>query len=193
MVQEGKWKASRVTQPPKAAAEQIGRLLNSIWAQVRHFPSLDVVPNSFRGIEVGRVARQPFDVQPVLLVAKEFLHEAAAMRRKMIPDQNHAMAAGKAFELFEELNQTDSVVAIGFSAGKQARRLSIPPESQRRCHGNLAPVIASGSQDRRLAARRPSGADGGLLREAGFVLEEDPGLVADSVFFISGQRTSFQY
>jgi hypothetical protein len=24
-------------------------------------------------------------------------------------------------------------------------------------------------------------------------LEEDPGLVADSVFFISGQRTSFQY
>jgi hypothetical protein len=24
-------------------------------------------------------------------------------------------------------------------------------------------------------------------------LEEDPGLVPDSVFFISGQRTSFQY
>jgi hypothetical protein len=31
------------------------------------------------------------------------------------------------------------------------------------------------------------------LGEAGFVLEEDPGLLADSVFFISGQRTSFQY
>lgn len=192
-MQEGKWEANRVTQAAKPAAEQVGGLLNSIWAEVRHFASLDVVPNSFRGIEVGSVTRQPFDVQPVLLVAKEFLHEAAAVRRKVIPYQNHSMPAGKAFELFEELNQTDGVVAVGFRAGEQACRFSIPAESQRRCHGNLTPVIASWSQDRGFAARRPSGADGGLLREAGLVLEEYPGLVADSVFFISGQRTSFQY
>jgi hypothetical protein len=103
------------------------------------------------------------------------------------------MPAGKAFEFFEELNQADGVVAVGFGAGEQTCRFSIPAEHQRRGHGNLVPVIASWSQDRGLAARRPSGADRGLLREAGFVLEEDPGLVPDSVFFISGQRTSFQY
>lgn len=193
MVQEGKWEANRVTQAAKATAEQVGRLLNRIWAEVRHFSSLDVVPDPFRGIEVGSVARQPFDVQPVLLVAKEFLHQAAAVRRKVIPDQNHSMPAGKAFELLEELNQTDGVVTVGFSSSEQACRFSIPAESQRRGHGNLTPVVASWSQDRGLATRRPTGADGGLLRETGFVLEEDPGLVPDSVFFISGQRTSFQY
>lgn len=193
MVQEGKWEASRVTQATKATAEQVGRLLDSIWAEVRHFSSLDVVPNAFGGIEVGSVARQPFYMQPGVLVAKEFLHEAAAMCRQVIPDENHSMPTGKALELFEELNQTDRVIAVGFGAGEQACRFAIPTESQCRCHGNLTPVIASWSQDRGLAARRPTGADGRLLRETGFVLEEDPGLLADSVFFISGQRTSFQY
>jgi hypothetical protein len=86
MVQKGKWEASRVTQATKATAEQLGRLLNSIWAEVRHFTSLDVVPNSFRGIEVGSVSGQPFDMQPVLLIAKELLHETAAVCRKVIPD-----------------------------------------------------------------------------------------------------------
>jgi hypothetical protein len=115
-----------VTQSAKATAEQVGSLFISIWAEVRHFPSLDVLPNSFRGIEVGSVARQPFDVQPVLLVPKEFLHEAAAMRRKVIPDQNHAMAAGKTFEWFEELNQTDSVVAIALVRAN--RRAAFPSQ-----------------------------------------------------------------
>ena len=159
MVQEGKWEASRVTQAAKATTEQVGRLLNSIWTEVRHLSSLDVVPNSFRRIEVGSIARQPFDVQPVLLAAKVFLHETAAMRRQVIPNQNHSMPAGKAFELFEELNQTNRVVAVGFGARKQACRFSIPAESQCRCYGNLTPVIASRSQDRGLAAWRPTGAD----------------------------------
>jgi hypothetical protein len=193
VLQEGEGEAGRVTQAAKTTAEQLGRLLNRIWAEVRHFSSLDVVPNSFRWIKVGGIAGQPFDVQPVLLVAQEFLHDATAMGRKVIPDENHSMSGGKAFELLEELNQADRVIAVGFGASEQTCRFSIPAETQRRCHGNLAPVIASWSQDRGLAAWRPSGADGGLLRETGLVLEEDPGLVPDSVFFISGQRTSFQY
>lgn len=85
-MEEGKGETSRVTQATKATTEQVGRLLNCIWAEVRHFSSLDVVPNSFRGIEVGSVSGQPFDMQPVLLVAKEFLHEVTAVCWKVIPD-----------------------------------------------------------------------------------------------------------
>ena len=115
------------------------------------------------------------------------------MRRKVIPDKNYSLSFGEPFEVFQELNQTDRMVAVGLGAGEQARRFSIPAEPQSRRRRNPAPVIAPWPQDRRFAARRPTGADGGLLGEAGFVLEEDPGLLADSVFFISGQRTSFQY
>jgi len=128
-----------------------------------------------------------------LLFAEEFLHQAAAVRRKVIPDKNYFFTFGKPFEVFQKLNQTDGVIAVGFGAGEQTRRFSIPAESQSRRRRNPAPVIAPRPQDRRFAARRPTGADGGLLGEAGFVLEEDPGWLADSVFFISGQRTSFQY
>ena len=132
-------------------------------------------------------------MQPVLLVAEEFLHQAAAVCGKVIPDENYSCSFGKPFELFQELDQTDRIVAVGLGTGEQARRFSVPAETQGGGCRNPAPVIASRPQDRRFAARRPTGADGGLLGEAGFVLEEDPGLLADSVFFISGQRTSFQY
>ena len=115
------------------------------------------------------------------------------MRRKVIPDKNYLFAFGKPFEVFQKLNQTDGIVAVGLGASEQTGRFSVPAESQRRRSRNSAPMIAPRSQDRRFAARRPTGADGGLLGETGFVLEEDPGLLADSVFFISGQRTSFQY
>ena len=115
------------------------------------------------------------------------------MRRKVIPYKNYSFSFGKPFEVFQKLNQTDGVIAVGFGAGEQTRRFSIPAETQGGGCRNPVPVIASRPSDRRFAARRPTGADGGLLGEAGFVLEEDPGLLADSVFFISGQRTSFQY
>ena len=46
----------------------------------------------------------------------------------------------------------------------------------------LAQCLAGWIAVARFAARRPTGADGGLLGEAGFVLEEDPGWLADSVF-----------
>lgn len=159
MTQEGKWKASCVTQAPKTAAERCGRHVECIGAEVRHFPGFDVVPHSFSRIEVGRVARQPFDLQPVLLAAKVLFHEEAAMRRKVIPDKDHLVLSGKPLELFEELNQTDRVVAVRFGAGKQPRGLSIPAKSQSRRYRNPAPVIASRPQDRGFAARRPTGAD----------------------------------
>lgn len=159
MVEEGKWKASRVTQAPKTAAERCSCYVECIGAEVRHLPGFDVVPHSFSRIEVGGVARQPFDLQPVSLFAKEFLHQEAAMRRKVIPDKDHLVLSGKPLELFEELNQTDRVVAVRFGACKQARGLSIPAKSQSRRYRNPAPVIASRPQDRGFAARRPTGAD----------------------------------
>jgi hypothetical protein len=56
-----------------------------------------------------------------------------------------------------------------------ACRLSVRAKSQSGGDRPLAPMIAARPQDRRFPSRRPSGSDRRLLRETGFVLEEDPG------------------
>jgi len=114
------------------------------------------------------------------------------MRRQPVLDQDDLLAADKSLQLLEKLDQALAVEAVRFRSRQQARLFTVPAESQRRRYGCLAPVVAPHSQDRSLPPRRPRPADGGLLREAGFVLEEDPGLLASSVFFSSGQRTVFQ-
>jgi hypothetical protein len=115
------------------------------------------------------------------------------MGRQMIPDEDDSLFADEAPQLLQKLDQAGGVVTIGLGSSKQACRLSIPAKTQSGGYRPLAPMIAARPQDRRFPSRRPSGSDRRLLREAGFVWEEDPGALADSVFFISGHRTSFQY
>ena len=110
----------------------------------------------------------------------------------MIPDQDNLLSAGETAQCFQEIDETGGIVVVGFGAGKQARPLAVPAESQSGSYRGLAPVISARLQDRRFPARRPGGPDRGLLGEAGFVLEEDPGVLLQSVFFSSGQRTVFQ-
>lgn len=111
----------------------------------------------------------------------------------MIPDQDDLLAVHETSQSFEEVDETGRIETVGFGAGEQASTLTVPAESQSGGYRSLAPVIAARSQDWRFPARRPRGADGRLLGEAGFVLEEDPGVLLQSVFFSSGQRTCFQY
>ena len=110
----------------------------------------------------------------------------------MIPNQDDLLAAHKTSQRFEELDEAGRIEAVRFGAGEQANPLTVPAEPQSGGDRSLAPVIATRSQDWRFPARRPRGADGRLLGEAGFVLEEDPGVLLQSVFFSSGQRTCFQ-
>ena len=110
----------------------------------------------------------------------------------MIPNQDDLLAAHETSQGFEEVDETGRIEAVGFGAGEPASPATVPAESQSGGYRSLAPVISARSQDGRFPAWRPCRADGRLLGEAGFVLEEDPGVLLASVFFSSGQRTCFQ-
>src|SRR5271157_219984 len=94
-------------------------------------------------------------------------------------------------EILEEGNQTFGVVAAFAGLEKQATAAAVPAVTNRRADRHLRPVEGM-NQDRRFALRGPGSADGGTLRDAAFVLEEDPSLLASSVFFTAGHRSFIQ-
>ena len=104
------------------------------------------------------------------------------MSRPVIPDQNYPDALDETLQIFKESNEALGVEAVRFGSGKQARLLAIPAKAERCRHRGFGPMIPARSQDRGLPARGPSAADGGSLRKPGFILEENPGALANSVF-----------
>lgn len=104
------------------------------------------------------------------------------MGRQVIPDQNYPDALDETLQIFKESNEALGVEAVRFGSGKQACLLAIPAKAERCRHRGFGPMIPARSQDRGLPARGPSAADGGSLRKPGFILEEDPGALANSVF-----------
>jgi len=99
--------------------------------------------------------------------------------------------AQMAFEFVEEGNETFRVVAALPGLEEQAAAAAVPTVADRRADGHLLPV-ESMDQDRRFTFRGPGSADRGTLGNAAFVLEEDPGFPAASVFFTAGQRSFSQ-
>src|SRR5919109_4527419 len=105
------------------------------------------------------------------------------MGRKTIPDQNDLSAPDETLQVFQKHDETLGVETIRLGSGQEACFLAVPAEAQRRRHRGFRPMIAAGPQDRCFPARRPGSADGRLLGASRFVLEEDPGALASSVFF----------
>lgn len=192
MIEERKWQLTGVTDPLQSTTEGLGGLGHRVGTIISHFAALDIAPNALGGIEVGRIAWQIFDGQPVALAPQEVPHRTAAVSRQVVPHQDHALAVHETTELFEESDEGFGVETAVASASEETRFGPVPLETESCGHGSFLPVIAACLQDRGFAARRPGGADRGLLGEARFVLEVDPGLAAPSVFFTSGQRRSIQ-
>ncbi len=182
-----------VSDSPESLTEGMSGLLDLIGAEVRKFATFDVVPDSFGGIQIRCVSWQPFDGKPVSLLPQEAFHDLAAMCRQVIPDQDDFGALDETLQIFQEGDETLGIEAIRLGSGKEARLSAIPTKPERCRYRSFGPMIAAGSQDRRFPSRSPGPADRGLLGESGFVLEEDPGALASSVFFSCGQRTVFQY
>lgn len=127
----------------KATAEGGGGFGHQFRAEIGHFATLDIAPDAFGGIEVGRIAGEPLDVQPVALGAKELRHFSTPVGGQVVPDEDHALAVNEAFELLEESDEAGGVEAVFLGAGKQAGFLPIPAEAQRRRYRSLIPMIAS--------------------------------------------------
>lgn len=101
----------------EAPAKGLGGLLYMVGTEVCQLASLDVVPNSFGGIQVRGVPGEPFDLEPVPLSDEEFPHHLAAVGWQVIPDQDYFATSDEAFQFFEEDNQTIRVEAVRFGSG----------------------------------------------------------------------------
>lgn len=109
-----------------------------------------------------------------------------AMTGQPIPDEQDAPTA-MALEVAEEGEQLRH--ANGAAATReiptQAAAGGVGAQRAQRAEGAPAERL---DDERGLGARRPRGPDGGTLGEPAFVLKDNPGLQACSVFFTWGQR-----
>jgi hypothetical protein len=63
------------------------QILNVLRNDVRQGPAFGLIPNILHRIEVGRVRRKPFDLEPRTVILKE-LPGSGTMSRQAIPHQN---------------------------------------------------------------------------------------------------------
>jgi hypothetical protein len=162
-----------------------------VGAEIGQFPSLDVPPHEFGGVEIRRVPRQAFHDQPMPLTRQVPLHLMALVRRQAVPDQGDAPPADVALEVLQEADERGPVVTAGPGLEEELTAATVPPECQGRGDGQFLPVERV-DQDGGFAPRCPGAPDRGALRDPTLVLEDEPGAPAASVFFTVGQRTSTQ-
>ena len=186
MVEETKRELLRLTDSRHALADSNLGLSQSFRTAIGQLLAFEVAPQAFDRVEVGGVAGQPLDAQPMALLMQVLLHGPALVGGQAIPDQGGLLAAQVTAQVAEEGDQAFGVVAAGAGLEIQAGALSVPAVGQHGTQGEVLPV-AGMNQNRSFAAGRPSAPDRGALRDAALVLEEDPGLAAPGVFFTAGQ------
>lgn len=161
-------------------------------AAVGHLLPFDVSPKGLKGVQFGRISGQSFHAEPTTLAAQVLDHQAALVRRQAIPDKNSFLAAQVAFEIPEERDQAFRVITSGASLKIQTTTPPVPAEAQRGTDRKRFPIERM-DQDRSLSSGRPGPPHRGPLGDAAFVLEENPGFPAPSVFFTAGHLSETQY
>ena len=143
MLEERKRQSTGMAHAAEASTEGMCGFGHQFRTEIGHFSALDVVPDAFGRIEVGRVSGKPLDLQPVALVPEKMRHCAAPVSGQVIPDEDYFVTANRAFELLQESDEAGGVEAVFLGASKQAGFLPIPTESQRCRHRSLIPMIPS--------------------------------------------------
>jgi hypothetical protein len=151
---------------------------------VRHRELHGVVAR-FLGIQLGRIARQPFHPEIVGVSREKCLHGFRAVRRQVIPHDEERPAQARA-EMPQGHDHVRAVNRAPKMAGVEPRALPV----ERRGHGDetrdLAP-LGDTPEDGRVAAGRPRGDDVGPKRETCFVQEGNDPPASTSPFLIRGQ------
>lgn len=174
--------------PREAQAERTPKPAEILGADVRELGAFDVAPDLFDGIQVRRVPGEPFDRQPGSLPGQIGGHRPTLVRAESVPNEDHAPAPEVAFQATQEADERDVGVAAGMGVEVEPGAAAVPAKGQRPRDGQARPVPASVSQDGRVTAGRPRPADNGLLRDAAFIFEDEPRVLALGVFFTVGQR-----
>jgi len=151
-------------------------------AEVGQCARLQIAPEEFGGVEIRRVGRKTFDVQPGTLRAEGGRHAVTFVRAEAIPDEHDTLAAEVPLQGAQERDERRGGIRAWVGLKVQAGAPAIPTKRERGGNRQSLPIQPGVVQDGGLAARRPRAPHDGVLRHAAFVLEDYPSVAASRVF-----------
>src|SRR5262245_29987141 len=160
-------------------------------AEIGDVPGLDVAPHLLDRIEIARVRGEPLNVQPPALAHEIPRHASAPVSGQPIPQQDPRGPAEVPREGAQEPDERDIGVRPGPRLKVEAAGPAIPAKRQRGGDGQALPIGPGMTQDWRVPPRGPRPPDYGLVGEAAFVFEDEPGTPAAGVFFTRRQPALF--
>src|SRR2546426_569749 len=138
-----------------------------------------MAPDCFHGIEVRRVAGQPFHVQPLAARLAQ-LAPGGAVDAVAVPHEDDR-AAQLAVQRAQEADHVRPTNVVGANLEEQTQPLPLRAEGDRG-DGRKPIVSIPRVLDRCLAARRPGAAADRLQHEAAFVQEDNDSFTARALF-----------
>jgi len=158
---------------------------------VRQGVGLEVAPEEFDGIEVGRVGRQELQVK-VVDARQVAADGGAVMRPEAIPDHDEGALElpAQVAEEAEHLDRGD--VGVGVQCEVEADAAAVRGEGEGRDGGDLAMAAGALGEEGRVPARGPGAADDGGHQEAALVDEDEAGVQGAGFFLMRGSSTRNQ-
>ena len=160
---------------------------------IGHDAAIQVAPNVFHRVELGRIGRQPFQRQPALLIDLVEIVEggSALVGRQAVPEEGDRprKLAAQGLEIIHQVRTFDRAF---LEAEAQPDRASAGSADQDADRGETLPIEVM-NQFRGLPARSPGAADGRLLGKAALVEKNQERPVAAGFFLMFGQVRVFQW
>lgn len=175
------WAAAHSAKSLAGGPAQLGEIL---WAEVGQLMLFAVAPDVFHRVKFRRVSGQILQMDVPTLGGYEGAHQATAVDRQPIPN-NQQLGANVPLEVSQELNDLRGLDGSGEKA-----EVEVPDGNPR--HGRKALPVEGVLQDRGLATRSPSADPVWALAQTAFVHKDYGALLAEGLFFNSGQRNRFQ-
>lgn len=167
--------------------QHVHQFVLRVWPTVGQ-DALEVVPDTFIGVQFGRVRREGHQMQTAR-AAEQFLHRIATMDFAVV-QQDDQMTRDLAQEMAQEGLH---LVALNVVLVEQAVQGAMEAPG---AHGDAGDrgdslMTVAVAHEWGLTDRTPGLADGGDQQEAGFVDKDDVGRQPRGVFFTAGQTDRF--
>lgn len=183
VVQEGPGQRRLLADAREATAQRLAQAGQIRRTHVGELTRLHVAPDLLDWIQLRGVRWQALHGEPGALAPQVRRHVSTLVPAQPVPDQHDAAPAKMPLERAHEGHER--AIGIRASAGveEEPAAPAIPAVRQGARHRQAFPVPAGVHEDRRLAAGRPRATHYRVLRDAAFVLEDEPGAPPLGVFF----------
>jgi hypothetical protein len=175
------WPAAHPAQRLPGGSGQLGEVL---WAQIGQLMLFAVTPDVFDWIEFGCISGQILQMNVPILSGHKLAHQATAVDGQPVPDDQE-LGANMPLEVFQKLDHLRSL-----DAPREEPEVEVPDRNPR--YGRKALPVERILQDRSLATRSPSADPVRAFAQTALVHKDYGALLAQGLFFNSGQRTRFQ-